>query len=133
MATRIATALSGTCLEIPAAARSHYHLAATMAAGGVVTLLAGATDLARKAGLDERVVAGYLELARGALDSAARSSRVADAITGPIARGDIRGMLEQIEEARTLDPELADFLEVLARRTHFYCKSARNEPQLPRS
>ena len=122
LARRLASALSASACEIPAAVRSHYHLAATMAAGGLVTLLASAAELAARVGLGDEVVAGYLSLAQGALDRAAGSDSIAEAITGPVARGDHEGFAQQIDKVRSLDPALADLLELLAKRTRHHCR-----------
>jgi len=133
MARRVATGLSGVATVIPPATRSQYHLLATMAAGGVVTLLASVAELARTIGLGPEIVAGYLSLASDAVRSAATSETIARAITGPIARGDMRGFQNQIDEIRSLDPEMADFLEVLARQTDRHCRALEaGGPKLPR-
>jgi predicted short-subunit dehydrogenase-like oxidoreductase (DUF2520 family) len=114
---QIVHAWSGIPVEIPAHARSLYHLAATAAAGGVVTLVASAADLADDLGLDPRIGAGYLKLAEEALAQAAASSSMAEAITGPVARGDLQGFATQLADLRPRDPELATLLELLAKRT----------------
>ncbi|MBZ0102344.1 MAG: DUF2520 domain-containing protein, partial [Thermoanaerobaculia bacterium] len=44
---RLAEALGGESAVVPEEARTIYHLAATLAAGGVATVLAAAADLAR--------------------------------------------------------------------------------------
>ena len=133
MARRVATGLSGVATVIPPASRGQYHLAATIAAGGVVTLLASAAELATDVGLGPEVVAGYLGLAGDAVQRAAASESIASAITGPIARGDMRGFLSQIDEIRNLNPDLAGFLEVLARRTDHHCQVAEEGgSELPR-
>ena len=92
LAFRLAEAFGGTAAEVPPAARPLYHFAATLAAGGVVTLLAAAAEIAGGLGLPEAVTRGYLELARGALAAAGRSldagQPLATAITGPVTRDD---------------------------------------------
>ncbi len=92
LARRLATAWGGVASEVPAAARPLYHFAATLAAGGVVTLLAMAAEIAAGAGLPEEVTRGYLELARGALAAAGRTHDegrpLAEAIAGPVTRDD---------------------------------------------
>ena len=88
-----------------------------MAAGGVVTLVASASELAKTAGLDPLIARGYLKLAEEALDQAGNVESVADAITGPAARGDLSGFEEQLAELRGIDPELAHLLGLLAKRT----------------
>ena len=120
-AGRLTDAWGATALDVPAEARDLYHLAATLAAGGVTTLLATATSIARSAGLPERVAAGYLELARGALAAAAEELAAgrspAAAITGPAARGDaetVRRHLAALERER---PELVPLVVRLARET----------------
>jgi predicted short-subunit dehydrogenase-like oxidoreductase (DUF2520 family) len=92
LAFRLAKAFGGVAAEVPAAARPLYHFAATLAAGGVVTLLAAAAEIAGGLGLPEEVTRGYLELARGALAAASQTldkgRPLATAITGPVARDD---------------------------------------------
>jgi len=92
LAFRLAGAWGGVAAEVPAAARPLYHFAATLAAGGVVTLLAAAAEIAGGIGLPEPVTRGYLELARGALAAATRAldegQPLAAAITGPVTRDD---------------------------------------------
>lgn len=117
LARRLAQTWSGIPVEIPADARNLYHLGATMAAGGVVTLVASASELVQTVGLDPRIARGYLKLAEEAIDQAATAESVADAITGPVARGDLSGFQEQLAELREIDPELAQLLGLLAKRT----------------
>ncbi len=92
LAFRLAAAWGATAAEVPPEARPLYHFAATLAAGGVVTLLAAAAEIAGSLGLPEAVTRGYLELARGALAAAGRTlddgRPLAEAITGPVARDD---------------------------------------------
>lgn len=110
---RLAAAFGGTSGEVPEELRDLYHLAASVAAGGVTTLVASAGDLARGLGLPPAVSRGYVELARGALAETARGAALApeDApglertITGPAARGDFETLLRELESlARAGDP-----------------------------
>lgn len=134
MARRLALGFSGVATFIPPGARMAYHLAATVAAGGVVTLVASAAELAQSLGLDPEVVTGYLQLAEGAVLKAQTSDPIAAAITGPIARGDVEGFQTQIDQIKKLDPKLAELLELLAERTLHHCRSLSDEgPKLPRS
>ncbi len=122
MGRRLAGAFGGTCAVIAEDLRPLYHLAASIAAGGVTTLVASAADLARELGLPEAVGRGYLELAAGALEQARRSSSspaggtddtgrdapadaIARAVTGPVSRGDFDSFTGQMELlAGTLRP-----------------------------
>jgi predicted short-subunit dehydrogenase-like oxidoreductase (DUF2520 family) len=92
LAFRLARAFGGVAAEVPAAARPLYHFAATLAAGGVVTLLAAAAEIAGGLGLPAAVTRGYLELARGSLNAAVQTldegRPLAEAITGPVTRDD---------------------------------------------
>jgi len=87
LAHRLAAAWGAEAGEVPAAARTLYHFAATLAAGGVVTLLAAGEEIAARLGLPAAVVRGYLELSRGAVaaatDAHAACRSVATALTGP--------------------------------------------------
>ena len=73
LAFRLAAAWGAEAAEVPAAARPLYHFAATLAAGGVVTLLAAAEEIAERLGLPEAVTRGYLELCTGSRGRRGRS------------------------------------------------------------
>lgn len=124
LARRLVAAWGGVAGEVPPAARPLYHFAATLAAGGVATLLATAADLARKAGLPPEVASGYLELARGTVAAAIASSPRAPgpaaalaAITGPVARGDLATVQSHFQALRAAAPERLELARELARET----------------
>jgi len=110
---RLAAAFGGTAEVVPEALRPLYHLAASVAAGGVATLVSSAADLARGLGLPDAVGRGYLTLASGALaklGAAAKAAEVAGrplvpalgaAITGPVARGDVATFARQMDTLRS--------------------------------
>lgn len=118
---RLATAWGGVPRTVPEEVRDLYHLAATLAAGGAVTLLAAAERVAAAAGLPADVLPGYLELARGAVQAAgdelAASGSFTGAITGPAARGDAATVERQLAALAARRPGLADLAAVLARET----------------
>jgi predicted short-subunit dehydrogenase-like oxidoreductase (DUF2520 family) len=121
-AQRLAAAWGGVAADVPPEARTLYHLAASLAAGGVVTLLALAGEIAGRLGLSPEVERGYLELAQGAIAAALEegpgggSSTVAS-LTGPVARGDGATFLRQIEALSGLAPEKVPLVLLLARET----------------
>ena len=121
LAVRLAEAWGGVAAEVPPESRALYHFAATLAAGGVVTLLATASEIAGRLGLPAEVTRGYLELCRGALNAAARTldagHPLSEAITGPAARGDEETLKRHFDALRSLDPERLPLAEVLARET----------------
>ena len=84
---RLAQAFGAAAYEIPAEARLIYHLAATLAAGGVATVAATAAALARAQGLPEALGDGFRALAESALGGLS-SPRLDHGFTGPVARGD---------------------------------------------
>ena len=124
LARRLVAAWGGVAGEVPPPARPLYHFAATLAAGGVATLLATAADLAARAGLPPEVASGYLELSRGTVAAAIASSPGAPgpaaalaAITGPVARGDLATVQSHFEALSAADPERLDLARELARET----------------
>lgn len=109
LARRLAAAWGAVSAPVPPAARTLYHFAATLAAGGVTTLLAAAAEIADKLGLPPEVAKGYVELARGAVTAAGNAldagRPVASAITGPAARGDRATLLRHLEALRHVAPD----------------------------
>lgn len=94
LAARLTAAFGAESLVVEESQRDAYHLAAVLSAGGLVTLLALAAEVARGAGLPESLRRGYGTLARAALESALAASEPIDALTGPWRRGD-RGTVER--------------------------------------
>lgn len=94
-----------------------WHAAGTIAAGGVVTLLAVARDLAIRAGVDEpAALAAVADLATGAIAHAARTSPE-HALTGPVARGDDGTVAAHRAMLGNDCPELLELYDALAGRT----------------
>jgi predicted short-subunit dehydrogenase-like oxidoreductase (DUF2520 family) len=117
LAHRLAAAWGGVSAEVAPESRALYHFAATLAAGGAITLLALAEDLARRLGLPEAAVRGYLELCRGAVARAIETGDPAAVLTGPTARGDRETVDRHLEALRTLAPDKLPLVVHLARET----------------
>lgn len=95
IARRVVDSLGGRSVEVTDDRRVAYHAAATVASNHLVGLLAQVERIAAGAGVP---LEAYLELARGSLDSVAALGP-ADALTGPVARGDwgtVRAHLEAL-------------------------------------
>jgi predicted short-subunit dehydrogenase-like oxidoreductase (DUF2520 family) len=126
---RLAAAWGADAAEVAAAARPLYHFAATLAAGGVVTLLAAAAEIAATAGLPRAVVAGYLELARGALAAAGQAhvagARLGECVTGPVARGDLRTFESHLHALARSLPQKVPLAVCLAHETRRQREAAR--------
>jgi predicted short-subunit dehydrogenase-like oxidoreductase (DUF2520 family) len=121
LAGRIAAAWGGVSAEVPPETRPLYHFAATLAAGGVTTLLAAAAEIAGRLGLPEAVARGYVELARGAVAAAGRTLEegrpLPTAITGPAARGDRETLARHLEALGRVAPEKLPLAMFLALET----------------
>ncbi len=117
LAHRLAAAWGGVSAEVAPESRALYHFAATLAAGGAVTLLALAEDLARRLGLPGAAVRGYLELCRGAVARAIETGDPAAVLTGPAVRGDRETVARHLEALRTLAPDKLPLVVHLARET----------------
>lgn len=117
LAHRIAAAWGGASAEVEADVRPLYHFAATLSAGGAVTVLALAEDLARRLGLPDAAIRGYLELCRGAVAQAVATGTPATVLTGPAARGDRATVAGHLEALRELAPDKLPLVVHLARET----------------
>ena len=124
LARRLATAWQGVPIEVPPTARPLYHLAASLAAGGVVTLLALAHELAAHLDLPPEVSQGYRSLTHSALEAATATQDPATALTGPAARGDAETLFKQLEALAATIPEAEPLIRLLARETLRQCARA---------
>lgn len=117
LAARLAQAWGASVATIPPAARLPYHFAATLAAGGVVTLLAAVSELMEASGVPRAVLDGYFELARGALTEAQAAEDPAAALTGPVARGDRATVEAELAAVEAVAPELLPAVLAMARES----------------
>jgi predicted short-subunit dehydrogenase-like oxidoreductase (DUF2520 family) len=119
---RLAEAFGGSSAVVADAERPLYHWAASLAAGGVVTLLATAVEVGRRLGLPAAALAGYGRLAQGALEAAltappGAAPDPAGAITGPVARGDRETVERHLTALTAHAPDLLPLEVELARAT----------------
>jgi predicted short-subunit dehydrogenase-like oxidoreductase (DUF2520 family) len=85
----MAEAIGAFPVRLAPGSKAAYHAAAVLAAGGFVALLDAIAELGRVAGLDERgALAVYGRLVEQTLGNA-RALGIANALTGPLARGDL--------------------------------------------
>jgi predicted short-subunit dehydrogenase-like oxidoreductase (DUF2520 family) len=114
LAWSLAAALGMTPFPVADADRSAYHAAASIASNFLITLEEGAAGLLEKVAVENprEVLA---PLIRRTLENWIEAGP--DALTGPIARGDI-GTVERHRDALAeCDPELLEMYDVLAART----------------
>lgn len=104
-------------VEIPPRHRRLYHLAASLAAGGVVTILTMVREIVDRVGLPPEVARGYFALAHQAMAEAATEDHPRDALTGPAARGDAELVERQLAELEATAPELVAGVVALLEET----------------
>ena len=112
----MAEAIGGTPVRLLPGAKSAYHAAAVLAAGGFVALLDAIAELGRVAGLDEAgSLAVYGRLIEQTLGNA-RVLGIRGALTGPMTRGD-RGTVEaHLATLRAHAPGVVDLYRAAAER-----------------
>lgn len=118
MSRLLADAFGAVAVEIPGESRLIYHLAATLAAGGVATVAATAAALARAQGLPEALGEGFRALARSALAGLA-SPRLDRGFTGPVARGDadlVRAEWHELARFPEFEPLVRELARAMIRR-----------------
>jgi predicted short-subunit dehydrogenase-like oxidoreductase (DUF2520 family) len=119
----LAERLGMRAFEVPEERRAAYHAAAAIASNFLVTLEQSAAELLERAGIDDaRELLSPLVLRT----AANWSERGADALTGPIARGDEATVERHLEAVRAVDPELAELYAALAARTRAIAKGRKS-------
>jgi predicted short-subunit dehydrogenase-like oxidoreductase (DUF2520 family) len=105
--------LDGFAFSIPAAEKTLYHLSAFIVCPTVVTLMAQAASLLKRAGVPERISRPMLrqfvaETARNFADMGARQ-----ALTGPAVRGDWATIRRHLAALRKTAPEFVPVYQSL--------------------
>lgn len=117
IAKEMATALGATPLTIQTAAKTLYHAAAVVASNYLVTLLSLAFRLLDEAGISGPSAYDALQpLIRGTLTNI-QSIGIPQALTGPIARGDIETVKQHLVEIESKTPPLLDLFKTLSFHT----------------
>ena len=112
----MALALGGTPLLL-AGDKSIYHASAVIASNYLVTLLSLASSLWEEFGLSQdEGLRALLPLVRGTLTNL-ETVGLPDALTGPIARGDLGTIDRHLETLGRVAPELVPAYKELARQT----------------
>ena len=120
VAARLAMRLGATTIEIPRAERAAYHAAAVIASNFPVTLAALAEGLLSRIGVDS--VAASVE-------NLAAAPRALDALTGPIARGDVATVRAHATALHGTRP-YHDVYEVLSRATLALMRERGDDPAM---
>ena len=113
-ANAVVETLGGVPVRVAEARRVLYHAALSHAANHLVTLIAGARDALRLAGVEEP--GALLEpLARAALANSL--DRGMAALSGPIARGDVETLVAHVEAIEESAPALLPAYRAMALAT----------------
>jgi predicted short-subunit dehydrogenase-like oxidoreductase (DUF2520 family) len=117
IAKTIIADLGGAVVTLLTEAKTLYHASAVVASNYLVTLLDLATRLIEDAGIDRQDAFNLLKpLIHGTLSNIEKVG-VQKALTGPIARGDIKTVKKHIEEIGFKRPELLSLYKILAFNT----------------
>ena len=114
IAKTIAADLGGRVVTLLTEAKTLYHASAVVASNYLVTLLDLAVRLIEEAGVNRQDAFNLLKpLIEGTLSNIGKVG-VQKALTGPIARGDIKTVEKHIEEIGLKRPELLALYKMLA-------------------
>lgn len=98
-------------------AKSLYHAAAVMVSNHTVTLFADATACLDAAGIAPEASRPALAALLAGTAANLASLGAPEALTGPVARGDVATVRRHVDALRRLDPGLLAAYAVMARRT----------------
>lgn len=114
---RLAEHLGGTAGTIDSSDKPLYHASAVLASNYLVTLLATAAELWRGLGATrERGLQALLPLVRGTVDNL-EAVGFPDALTGPIARGDVDTVRLHLDALRASQPQLVPLYCTIGHKT----------------
>lgn len=110
-------ALGMRCVDIEAAAKPLYHAGAIIASNYLVTLVDAALRCYEHAGVPREVARQIVApLSEGAASNVTRLGPV-EALTGPVARGEIDVVREHLEALEAVDGEMAQLYRALGAAT----------------
>ncbi|MDA1194962.1 MAG: DUF2520 domain-containing protein [Planctomycetota bacterium] len=113
----VVIALDGRPVEIQGSNKAVYHAAASAASNFLVTLVDYAVTLLHHAGVPrDAALAALLPLIRGTVENL-EAVGLPDALTGPIARGDIGTVKRHVRALEKLPGDLVQTYRILARKT----------------
>lgn len=128
VASQLATRLGATTIEIPRSERAAYHAAAVVASNFPVTLAALAEGLLSRIGVDSVAAHRAVRaLMAASVENLAAAPRALDALTGPIARGDVATVRAHSTALHGSRP-YHDVYEVLSRATLVLMRDRGDDP-----
>ncbi|MCB9902242.1 MAG: DUF2520 domain-containing protein [Planctomycetes bacterium] len=113
----VVVTLGGRPLRMGSGSKALYHAAASAASNFVVGLMDYAVELMTRAGIEpDLALPALLPLVRGTLANL-DTVGLPDALTGPIARGDVGTIRRHLRALADLPPPLGALYRTMARRT----------------
>ena len=107
-AWKMAEALGADPISIRTEGKTLYHAAAVVASNYLVTLLRLSFDLLKASGVPESEAYGVLKPLIGGTLKNVEQVGIPEALTGPVARGDVATVADHLAAIRKLSPEAAD-------------------------
>lgn len=115
--TEFASDLGGIGQKIDAAGKTLYHAAAVMACNYFTTLVDSACELFAHIGIDGKTAVNALSpILQATLDNNVRLGP-AEALTGPILRGDVGTVEKHLQDLAKLSPEILELYRVAGLKT----------------
>ncbi len=115
---KIAHDLGGKVMIVPKEAKTLYHIAGVMASNYLVTLASLSSEVFAALGLSPKDVAKIIEpIMRQTLNNIASAPTIADALTGPIERGDAQVIARHLRELSEQVPHLLPIYAAFAIET----------------
>jgi predicted short-subunit dehydrogenase-like oxidoreductase (DUF2520 family) len=116
LASQLASTVQLKPLRIASGQRALYHAGAGYAASALVSMLSEASHLWQQVGIDpEQAREALLPLSHGALQ-AMRHNGLADAVAGPIARGDAGVVRQHMHALQLIGPSATQLYQQVALR-----------------
>lgn len=117
LAAQVAKDLGAVCARVDTNSKMLYHASAVVASNYLVALLDLAFKLNLAAGMGpDESIAGLMPLIQGTLSNIKKQG-IPDALTGPIARGDVSIVSQHIDEISAKTPELLALYNLLGTHT----------------
>ncbi len=115
---KIAHDLGGKVMIVPKEAKTLYHIAGVMASNYLVTLASLSSEVFATLGLTPKEVAKIIEpIMRQTLNNIASAPTIADALTGPIERGESQVIARHLRELSEQVPHLLPIYAAFAIET----------------
>lgn len=113
----VAGVLNADSFEISPKAKPYLHAAGVAASNYLVALLDTASEIAQMGGMErKKAVEVLMPLVQKSLDNIKRSEHLSEALSGPIARGDVETVSRHIKLLGT-NNEIQQFYKLLGKRT----------------